>query len=222
MPAALSAEIGKLLQSSRYDVAILPQLEAYIDEQCSSQGYDLEANLATLKLYQFHPDQLKAPVVAKILIKALMSLPKTDFLSCTYLIPERVLDEAPISTICSVANLLETCSFREFWSALEPLRAGPLAATPGFDAAVRAFILTTFEITFQSVPTGHVKGSLGMTDDSALGKLITERGWTVTGDLVKVSLNPHNQPRPKQLASAEAMTFPQMTKILAAVASSSS
>ena len=50
--------------------------------------------------------QLKAPVIAKILIKALMNLPSTDFLTCTYLVPERVLDEAPVKDVCAVANLL--------------------------------------------------------------------------------------------------------------------
>ena len=219
MAALTTATAATLLEESRYDVAILPRLEAYVDAQCSSQSYDLDANLATLKLYQFHPDQLKATVVVKILIKALMNLPNTDFLLCTYLIPERVLDAAPISSICSVAGLLETCKFREFWGAIGPLQA-ELAAAPGFDAAVRSFILTTFEITYQGVPTAHLKASLGLTDDAALGALVKERGWTISGDLVKVSLNANNQPRPKQV-QAEAMTFPQMTKILSAVAASS-
>ena len=219
MAALTAATAATLLEESRYDVAILPRLEAYVDAQCSSQSYDLDANLATLKLYQFHPAQLKAPVVAKILVKALMNLPNTDFLLCTYLIPERVLDAAPISTICSVASLLETCSFREFWGALEPLKA-ELAAAPGFEKAIRAFILGTLEITFQGVPTAHVKASLGLKDDAAVAALVKEKGWTISGDLVKVSLNANNQPRPKQV-QAEAMTFPQMTKILSAVAASS-
>ena len=108
--------IKALLAESRHDVAILPQLEAY----CAGPSYDLDANLATLKLYQFHPEALKVPVVATILAKALARLPETDYLACTYLVSDAVQQQAPISTIATVAGLLETCSFREFWAAAEP------------------------------------------------------------------------------------------------------
>ena len=172
-----------------------------------------------LKLYQFHPEQLKVPTVAKILIKALMNLPSTDFLTCTYLVPERVLDEAPIKDVCTVANLLETCSFREFWGAVEPLRKEVPA---DFDAAVRAFILATFEITYQSVPRAHLLASLGLKGESELAPLISSKGWTLSGDSVKVSLNASNQPRPKQADAAEAMGVPAMTKIMTSVNAASS
>ena len=215
MPAG---SVAKLLEGgSRFDVAILPQLEADVDAQCKGESYDLEVCLAVLKLYQFHPDQLKPPMVAKILIKALMNLPSTDFLTCTYLVPERVLDAAPVSSVCTVANLLESCKFREFWGALEPLRAELLPSTPGFDKAVRAYILSTFEITYQSVPKAHLVASLGLKGDSELAPLVSGKGWTLEGDSVKVSLNASNQPRPKQVDAAEAMSFPAMTKVLQAV-----
>ena len=220
--ALTPATVGPLLAASRYDPAILPQLEAYVEAQCASGSYDSEANMAALKLYQFHPEELKAPMVAKILVKALMNLPSTDFLSCTYLVPERVLDEAPISTLCAAANLLERCSFRQFWETLQPLRAEEcLAKTPGFDVAIRKFVLATFALTYQSVPTAHCKASLGLPDDAALAALVKEQGWEMSGDLVKISLNANNQPRPKQVDAAEAMSTPQMTRVLAAVASAS-
>ena len=60
------------------------------------------------------------------------------------------------------------------------------------------------------------------SDDAALAALVQERGWTLSGEVVKISLNANNQPRPKQVDAAEAMSFPQMTKILASVASASS
>ena len=224
MPAAAAltpATAKALLEKQRYDAAILPQLEAYVDAQCASQSYDLEANLATLKLYQFHPELLKVPTVARILVKALMNLPQTDYLACTYLVPERVLDEAPISTIAAVAELLELCSFRQFWGALAPLRSEVLDATPGFDAAVRTFMLSTFEITYQSVPTGHLRDSLGLASEGELTALVSARGWTVEGDLVKIKLNDDNTAKPKRVDASEAMSLPQMTKILASVASSS-
>ena len=36
----------------RYELEILPDLEAYVEHQAATNAYDLEANLACLKLYQ--------------------------------------------------------------------------------------------------------------------------------------------------------------------------
>jgi len=203
-----------LLAERRYDAAILPQLEQHID----GEGYDLEANLACLKLYQFFPDLLKVPTVAKVLVKALMQLPQTDYLNCTYLVPERVLDEEPVSHVVACAALLESCRFREFWSTLGQLReAGLLDGTPGFEAAVRTFVLRTFEITYQTVPAAHLRESLGLGADAELGALIEVRGWTLAGDLVKIALNDDNTAKPKRVDAGEAMSLAQMHKILSAV-----
>ena len=218
----MAAPLDPAWTAKRFDASILPQLEAHVDAQCGSQSYDLEPNLAVLKLYQFHPEALKVPVVAKILVKALMNLPETDFLACTYLVPERALDQDPIKAIVAVAAQLERCSFREVWEALTPLREEVLNATPGFDDAVRAFILKTFEITYQSVPTEHLRASLGFLDgDAAFMTLMGTWGWTIDGDTVKIALNADNTAKPKRVDASGPMDFSQMTKILASVAASS-
>jgi hypothetical protein len=46
------AHIDTLIKESRYDLEILPELEAYVEHQAATNAYDLEANLACLKLYQ--------------------------------------------------------------------------------------------------------------------------------------------------------------------------
>ena len=139
-------------------------------------------------------------------------------MATTYLVPERVLDEEPVSHIAAVAALLESCQFRAFWGALAPLRGadGPLAAAPGFDDAVRTFMLRTFEITYQSATTAHLRESLGV-DDAALAKLVSARGWTVAGDQVKIPNNDDNTAKPKRVDAGEAMSLAQMTKILSSV-----
>jgi len=214
-------DLSQLLETSRYDVAILPKLEAHVEEQCKAQAYDVDVCLATLKLYQFNPSELKEPMVAKILIKALMNLPNTDYLACTYLVPERVQEAEPIKTITAVASLLETCSFRAFWEAVKPLRADLLSAMPGFDAAIRAFILRTFEITYQSVPTSHLRASLGFDSEADFTKLVGSKGWTIDGDRIQVALNDDNTAKPKRIDATDTMDFAQMKKILASVAASS-
>ena len=212
MPLTAAAATA-LLEKQRYDAAILPQLEAFVD----SAEYSLDVVLATLKLYQFKPEALKVPTVAKVLVKALMQLPQTDYLACTYLVPERVLDEEPVSQVVAVAAMLESCRFREVWAALKPLRdAGLLGAAPGFDDALREFMLRTFEITYQSVLKSHLTESLGV-DDAALGALVSKRGWTVAGDTVKIKLNDENTAKPKRVEESASMSLEQMTKILASV-----
>merc|ERR1712087_1040243 len=89
-PAMRPAECAELLAQQRYNPDILPALEEYVTAQCADGTYDLDCNLAVLKLYQFHPERNNVMIVAKILAKALMKLPDTDYLLCSYLIPERV------------------------------------------------------------------------------------------------------------------------------------
>ncbi len=139
-----------LLQQRLYDPAILPSLEAYVDSQCAEQLYDLECNLAVLKLYQFHPEKSKAGVVAKILAKALMNLPGTDYLLCTYLLPERSWEESELAAVAAVAAQLEVCAFRSVWKLLEPL-SSLLHQIPGFESALREFVLDTMQITYQVI-----------------------------------------------------------------------
>jgi len=85
----MEAQISKLLQTDRYSPEIIPQLEKYVQEQVASKTYNLEANLALLKLYQFHTDKSNVKVISQILIKALMNMPNTDFLLASYLISEK-------------------------------------------------------------------------------------------------------------------------------------
>lgn len=51
-------------------LASLASLEAKVEAQCKEMSYDLDNNLAVLKLYQFHPHKSNTAVIARILIKA--------------------------------------------------------------------------------------------------------------------------------------------------------
>ena len=59
-------------------------------------GYDLEANLALLKLYQFNPERTNLRVIVQILLKALTNLPHTDFVLCKCLLAQEVLEDAEV------------------------------------------------------------------------------------------------------------------------------
>jgi translation initiation factor 3 subunit K len=100
----------------RYNPENLTRLELYVEEQAAENHYDLEANLAILKLYQFNPHCFRADVVVNILLKALTNLPRTDFIICKCLIDMQLADESDgIRDVIVLHNLLETCHFKEFW-----------------------------------------------------------------------------------------------------------
>ena len=71
--------------------------------------------MALLKLYQFNPNLLNMEYVGKVLLKSLSNLPHSDFLLCKSLLSQDILDDATVKSIQEMANLLESCSFKEFW-----------------------------------------------------------------------------------------------------------
>lgn len=65
--------------------------EQYVERQCTDNTYDLEANLAVLKLYQFNPSAYDLGVTERILLKAITNLPHSDLVLCKCLLaPENV------------------------------------------------------------------------------------------------------------------------------------
>jgi len=213
-----AASCAALLEKQRYNPDILPALEAYVEAQCAGGTYDVDCNLAVLKLYQFHPEKNNVLIVAKILAKALMRLPDTDYLLCSYLIPERVQEVELIANLTAIATQLETCSFRAVWSALQPLREDLLDGIPGFDAAIREFVLETMQITYQAIPEAHLCESLNV-GSAEMQQLVASRSWTCEGSVVKVTLNADNIAKPRKLDESGLLRGDQMTKILSSIAS---
>ncbi|OWK16524.1 EIF3K [Cervus elaphus hippelaphus] len=85
----MRANVGKLLKGiDRYNPENLATLERYVETQAKENAYDLEANLAVLKLYQFNPAFFQTTVTAQILLKALTNLPHTDFTLCKCMIDQ--------------------------------------------------------------------------------------------------------------------------------------
>lgn len=80
-------EVKGMLQGiERYNPNNTKPLEQYVEMQVREQAYDLEANLALLKLYQFNPAYFSLPVATQILLKALANLPHSDFVLCKCLL----------------------------------------------------------------------------------------------------------------------------------------
>ena len=75
----------------RYNPDNLSTLETYVEFQSSKNAYDLEANLAVLKLYQLNPQRYNVDITSQILLKALTNLPHTDFVLCKCLLSEKIV-----------------------------------------------------------------------------------------------------------------------------------
>lgn len=58
--------------------------------QLASSTFNLDANLALLRLYQFHPSLIKVPVIVKVLLKAITQLPGAEYKACIHLVHERL------------------------------------------------------------------------------------------------------------------------------------
>ena len=63
----MKSQMVSMLQGiERYNPDNIKTLEHYVDLQAREKGYDLEANLALLKLYQFNPTHNNMPVVVQV------------------------------------------------------------------------------------------------------------------------------------------------------------
>jgi len=177
-----SEAIDALLESNRYSIDILPTLETFVQHQLDSRTYHLEANLAVLKFYQFHPEKAQKYKIGQILCKALTNLPNNDFMLCMYLILEKFHEEEPVRTLASLSQLLESCQFTEFWDEAKTCRE-ILDTVPGFDDAIRSFIIGVVTITYQTIPKDFLSEVLNLGGTN-LDALITARGWTQTAQTV--------------------------------------
>ncbi|WVQ80520.1 eukaryotic translation initiation factor 3 subunit K [Cryptococcus sp. DSM 104549] len=114
----------------RYNPTNLPLMEEYLGTQLQDGTYDLLANLAILKLYQFNPQHSNPDVIINILIKALSATVNgPDFNLCLGMLrePAAILHdvESEDESLVLVMPLLEklhelsrTCQFTKFWAVL--------------------------------------------------------------------------------------------------------
>lgn len=152
----LSQQVNELLQSRRYDPEILTDLERYVEAQCLEGAYDGDANLACLKLYQFYPEKTNVSIVVKILLKALAALPSSDFVSCLYLLSEKIHRETAVSTVISWADALETGNFIDFWNSLQSNK-DIIKDMPGIEDSFREFMLAVISRTYLRIHLSVLK-----------------------------------------------------------------
>ncbi|KAB0365589.1 hypothetical protein FD754_009745 [Muntiacus muntjak] len=164
----MRANVGKLLKGiDRYNPENLATLERYVETQAKENAYDLEANLAVLKLYQFNPAFFQTTVTAQILLKALTNLPHTDFTLCKCMIDQAHQEERPIRQILYLGDLLETCHFQAFWV--------PVTASSSSITLLEQ--LTKFRETFYLLAPSHWILSFAAGSDVYTACWKPEWGW---------------------------------------------
>jgi len=159
----------------RYNPNNIQTLEHYVDVQVDENGYDLEANLALLKLYQFNPNMLNMEFVCKVLLKSLANLPHSDFLLCKSLLSVEILENPMVKDIQSMAELLETCNFKVFWEKSRKDFAKLTRAIAGFEDCMRKFVCHVISTTFQRIPEERLCELLGLQDEALLNQWIAKK-----------------------------------------------
>ena len=140
-------------------------------------AYDLEANLALLKLYQFNPQFFNVNVVVQVLLKALTNLPHSDYVSCKALLSQENLDLVPIKNIQQLADLLEMCQFKAFWKKVH-IMSELVRCVAGFDDSIRKYVCHVISITYQNIQEETLCELLGLVDENVVNQWIGKNGWS--------------------------------------------
>ncbi|KAB1274672.1 Eukaryotic translation initiation factor 3 subunit K [Camelus dromedarius] len=178
----MRANVGKLLKGiDRYNPENLATLERYVETQAKENAYDLEANLAVLKLLA------EVPVQPSLLsdhshrpdpVKALTNLPHTDFMLCKCMINQAHQEEWPIRQILYLGDLLETCHFQAFWQALDE-NMDLLEGIAGFEDSVwKCNYLPRGGHHLPAIDRWLLAEMLGDLTDSQLKVWMSKYGWS--------------------------------------------
>jgi len=184
MAEAMRATVASMLRGiERYNPENVSTLERYLELQARENTYDLEANLALLKLYQFNPTSYQNSVACMILMKALTNLPHTDFVLCKCLLGQDQMEHEDIKRIMYLHDLLEMCQFRTFWAEkhqyanLIDLQTTPIK---DFSDSIRKYVCHVVSITYQHIEKPTMCLLLGGIDASSLSTWIQKYGWKET------------------------------------------
>ncbi|XP_042880416.1 eukaryotic translation initiation factor 3 subunit K-like [Penaeus japonicus] len=211
---AMRATVASMLRGiERYNPENISTLERYVELQARENTYDLEANLALLKLYQFNPGTYQLTVACQILMKALTNLPHTDFVLCKCLLGQDQMEDDNIKRIMYLHDLLEMCQFRTFWEEKHQY-ADLVTGVKDFSDSIRKYICHVIGITYQHIEKHVLAQLLGNIDESNLQVWMNKYGWKeVESDLVLVA-NQEETVKTKNIT--EKIEFDSVAGIMAA------
>lgn len=208
-----------LEDENRYDAEMsLGPLCADLSNQLKNGHYDLEVNLAILKLYLMHPkSDNMVPIMKQILMKALTRFPSTDFALCMYQIPEKYHNNAELKPIIDLAALLELSDFKKFWEELK--KNADCKTVNGLEDSVRKFIVGVVGMTYSVVSSDELAALLNVTEGSTpFMAILKENGWTKTADSNVIINADAGKVQDNGATKSSALTLQQLQEVLASVA----
>lgn len=187
IPTTRTKEMQTLLRGEgQYDPASLKHFKTYLDDQIAKDHYDIEANLALLKLFAIHREIKDYEVMRKVLLKSLMAFPAIDFNQCNFLISEGK-DQEEVRDVVKLATLLETGKFKQFWTAAEAVPL--LKSIKGWEDKVRGVVAAVVSSTYRGIQLTTLAELFNMKDGSKeLDAIVKTCGWTKEG--ARVVVNP--------------------------------
>mmetsp|Transcript_4763 Transcript_4763/g.11256 ORF Transcript_4763/g.11256 Transcript_4763/m.11256 type:complete len:220 (-) Transcript_4763:179-838(-) len=207
-------EINELIRTRLYDPALIKTLEDYTQRQLSKNFYDFAANRHLLKLYKFYPGSANADIAGNVLIKSLMHLPASDYISCLYLLPIDLHSTDPIRTVMKLANLLENFEIRNFWKEAEEQKTiVGLLDIPGFCEAIEKFVVTLVEATCCDISRSSLEG-LFRHGKKDVERLMKSRGWTVGDGGQKIILSKKMTAKAYEITGSQKISLQQAGKVL--------
>ncbi|KAF2356501.1 Eukaryotic translation initiation factor 3 subunit K [Trinorchestia longiramus] len=214
MVEEMSVTVASMLKGiERYNPENMSTLEHYVELQAVENAYDLEANLALLKLYQFNPGTYKTNIACLILLKALTNLPHTDFVLCKCLLQQDQMEEDHISRIIFLHDLLEMCQFKQFWDERENFEE-LVSGVRDFANSIRRYICHVVSITYQHIEKTALASLLGNLDDKDLSVWISRNNWSeVDGGYIFIA-NQEETVKTKNIT--EKIEFDSVATIMAA------
>ncbi|OAY66695.1 Eukaryotic translation initiation factor 3 subunit K [Ananas comosus] len=195
-----SFSVEELVNVNPYNPDLLTDLENFVNEQ-------------------FEPARMSIPIVARILIKALMAMPAPDFSLCLFLIPEQVQMEEQFKTLIVLSHYLETARFRQFWDEAAKNRS-ILEVVPGFEQAIQAYAIHVLSLTYQKVPRPVLAEAInieGLSLDKFLEYHINNSGWVIEkghgrSQVIVLPRSEFNHPELKK-NTADSVPFEHVTRI---------
>lgn len=91
-------------------------------------------------------------------------------------------------SIQKMANLLETCSFKEFWEKSRTEFSKLTKAIAGFEDCMRKFVCHVISNSYQRIPEDRLCELLGLEDEKVVDQWISKNGWSSgEGNFVTIS-----------------------------------
>ncbi|XP_029091773.1 eukaryotic translation initiation factor 3 subunit K [Monodon monoceros] len=184
----MRANVGKLLKGiDRYNPENLATLERYVETQAKENAYDLEANLAVLKLFRTHrlapmrsslrPDILgpgQQPQSSVLLPPSAQGW-GAPWLGRWHL--SRGLKEVGVVAVGEESSSPQGSQRRDLEQALDE-NMDLLEGITGFEDSVRKFICHVVGITYQHIDRWLLAEMLGDLTDSQLKVWMSKYGWS--------------------------------------------